>query len=268
MNNEKSSPAPGRALPEHTIGNTVFVVDVAKAELRKKTNYRKRISFHDMDYEGTHYSLWYDDKQTQLAKYKVPNMVRLDPEGMALKYNKTFWELEGKTDFEVIVDQAFYKERIGGRQPTIQIGEHKYYVDFHWGMLRPHIDHDKQIKHWPQDLVFDELESINHDTAYQFFFDAKKQSVFEFDEDILLIPPDIFLVTIPAEEKLDPFAYARKWNEPVEQYLMKNPPQRHFEASLVPAGQTFLKDMVEENRKRFKEDDGMNPNDDKAKKKK
>lgn len=212
--------------------------------------------------------VWYGDEQTPVGYYNIPYFLELDKVGMAEKYKKSINAVDGKSDFEVMVDQDLYHERKHGKQPTIQIGNHLYYVDFHWGRLRPHIEFEKAVNHWPEDLIFDNLESADNDQAYHFFFDAGKQRVFNFDDNITSVPHNVFLVTIPTEDKLDPYAFARKLGINIEKHLMTHPLRRHFTASLVPAGETFLKDMVAENRQKYKKDDSDQPDNKQQKKKK
>src|SRR3546814_3269854 len=76
---------------------------------------------------------------------------------MAEKYGISLADLEGKTDYDVMVDQKALELRLAGSLPTIDISGHTFYVDYNMGMLRPKDDFlSKGITFKDMDYCYDE----------------------------------------------------------------------------------------------------------------
>ena len=103
-----------RGLPLICIESKAFYVDVAKEQFREYGNPAHCISFNHLQGDGDHYLLkWSRQTGTvfescpdlppgeNLVVVKIPPIVRLDPVGLALKYNKPVSAFMGmKSDTE------------------------------------------------------------------------------------------------------------------------------------------------------------------------
>ena len=241
-----------RLLPSLTLHGTSFNIDVMKEALIETGNSNNIIPFKEMLYKGDHYTFSYDMHEKNLPRIgstafedvQVPPMVKLDPEGMALKYNKSADEIKNKTDFEIMVDQDLYKLRLSGRLPVIEIMNHPFYVDVRMDSLRPKDDFTTL------GIRFSEIDDYIHpdDQRYWIPYHPTSHTVKEIDtEKITAIPKDIFLIEIPTLEKLDPVGYARHHGFDIEQMVMTNPIERNMVAKMLNWNETGLQQIVEKN---------------------
>jgi hypothetical protein len=133
-----------RELPIINIEGTDFLVDVKKVELREKTNPKNRIPVFEMQDVGNGYMFDYSLEEKNIISFfsnnevttvKIPELVKLDPVGMAAKYKIA--DITGKTDFDVMVNQEALHKRIKmGILPTISIAGHTFYADARINQLR------------------------------------------------------------------------------------------------------------------------------------
>ncbi len=101
-----------RELPVYTIEGTDFIVDVEKLQLYEKADPENRISVFDMKDVGDGYVFDYSLKAKNLPELfidnqditvvKIPELVKLDPAGMAKKYGLGVEEIKGRTDFDLM----------------------------------------------------------------------------------------------------------------------------------------------------------------------
>lgn len=249
-----------RALPEYVIEGTAFLVDVKSRELTEKGAPGNAISFLlDMQYQDDHYKLYYDvgkrtgaphDKAGEpgIAEIKVPHLVKLDPEGLAAEYNVRIQSLEGKTDFEIMVDQDVYQRRAGGRLPTIKLGEDNFFVNIRLGVLEQEGGMFNHIHMHHMDVTGD-------GEKFWFFYDAGRKQIYEPPPGLMAIPDKVYMATIPNELVLDPYSLARGNNIDIKGFLLRFPQSDQFKATMVPAKYTALKELVEANRENYKKPD-------------
>ncbi len=241
-----------RQLPTLTIHGTSFTVDVVKEALIEAENPSNIIPFKEMLYKGDHYSFSYDLLERNLpgmmspafVDVQIPPMVKLDPEGMALKYKKDIDEIKDKTDFEIIIDQDLYKRRLSGHLPVIEIMNHPFYVDVRMDSLRPKDDFTTS------GIRYSEIDDYIHpdDQRYWIPYHPASHTVKEIDaEKITTLPKDIFLIEIPTLEKLDPVGYARHHGFEIEQIVMANPLEKNMVAKMINWKETRLQQIIEKN---------------------
>ncbi len=241
-----------RQLPTLTIHGTSFTVDVVKEALIEAENSNNIIPFKEMLYKGDHYAFSYDLLERNLPgimssafdDVQIPPMVKLDPEGVALKYSKGVDEIRVKTDFEIIIDQDLYKRRLSGHLPVIEIMNHPFYVDVRMDSLRPKDDFTTL------GIRYSEIDDYIHpdDQRYLIPYHPSSHTIKEIDtEQITAIPKDVFLIEIPTLEKLDPVGYARHHGFEIEQIVMANPIEKNMVAKIIDWKETGLQQIIEKN---------------------
>ncbi|WEK17902.1 MAG: hypothetical protein P0Y49_13950 [Candidatus Pedobacter colombiensis] len=245
-----------RQLPTIEIEGTTFLVDVAKKELRELGKDVNTISIFEMDDKVTHYEFEYDKVSKNipfpgypdLIDIRIPQFVSLDPEGMAMVYNKTVAELENKTDFDIMVNQEVLEARLSGRLTTIEIEGHTFYVDLPMDCIRPKDDFSTL------GITFSELEEHRSpfEECYVFPYNPATFQIEQLDYDkITSIPKDIVLIEIPLEHKLDPVGFARKYEREQREFVRQNNIQSHFIAKRVDWADTYIPKLIEENKERL-----------------
>lgn len=243
-----------RELPTVNVEGTDFIVDVNRLELREKVNPTNRIVFEDMRDVGDGYTFQYSrrDKNvpftfnSECVSVKIPEFVKMDPIGMAGKYNID--DVTGKTDFDLMVDQEAFDKRVKeGMLPTVDIAEHIFYVDLRMDMLRPHDDF------LSRGIVFDEIENYFSDevNAYLIPYNPKTHEFQELNyESITDFPKDLIAVQFPFQKDLDPIGWNRENGRDLKEGLKYTGLQSHFEAKIVPWEETGIREVIKENLKR------------------
>ena len=243
-----------RKLPTYTIAGTEFIVDVQQELLLQADIPYNTIHFHEMDYRTSHYYFHYDTSLKNLSKsaggayeiVRLPNMTELDPLGMAQKYGMEPSQITGKTDVEVVNDPEQIKMRESGRQPVIEIAGHPFFVDIHWGLLRPKDDFSTL------GIPLNDLDSYLSDygKSYQIPYDPKTHTFKEPDYSTLTsIPKDLIVVEFPSQQILDPIGYARKYELDKNAVLRKSPLQMQMKARTVPWEETSIRQVIASNLK-------------------
>lgn len=238
-------------LPTYEIKGIPFQVDVDYDLLRHSNDHRNIIEFSDLVDKGTHYELRFDpiaetadiygDGGKGLEKVKVPPMVQLDPERVARKYNLKVSDLP-RRDSELRTDPEWFRQRKMGRQPTIRIYGHTYFVNLNFGILEPKNLLADQIR-------LRELQRDPTNTFYFAMFDTQKQAVIPFDDKIKSIPKNAVMIKIPHERILDPFVRLRNMGwEDFPERLGKFPVRYDMEAMVLEWSDTPVPELIKKNR--------------------
>jgi hypothetical protein len=229
-----------RELPIINLEGRDYLVDVNKLELREKANSGNIIAFTEMRDLGDGYSFDIGN-----VTVKIPEFVKLDPEGMAAKYHID--DLSGKTDFDVMVDQeAFYKRVNQGMLPTVDIAGHTFYVDLRMDMLRPHDDFSSE------GIVFGEIEDYFSEETNSFIipYNPKTHEFQELDFDkITEFPEELAVVQFPSQKQLDPVGWNRLGGWDIKDDLKQVGLKSSFKAEIIPWDRTWLKEIIAENQK-------------------
>lgn len=246
-----------RELPVYNIEGTDFIVDVAHLQLREKENPENIIRVFDMRDIGDGYVFDYNSKiknlPVHLSEYhestvvKIPELVKLDPVGMAKKYGYAEAEVQNKTDFDIIVDQQALGKRLMGHLTTIDIAGHLFYVDIPMDMLRPKDDV------LSNGIVFSQIEHYYDDERemYMIPYNPKTHEFQEIDhQSITSLPKDLIVISFPHESVLDPVGYNRKggWDE--TDGLKEVNIRSHFKAEQVDWKETGIDETIKENIKK------------------
>lgn len=253
-----------RKLPVLSVYNktvTKFNVDVQKLELRQQDAPENVIRFEDMQDLGDGYVLEFSpyvqnnrgvfQKASENITVRIPELVKLDPVGMAEKYGLTPGELAGKSDFEVMVDQQALRQRIdNGRQPRIEIEGHIFFVEMFVGKLNP------KDEFLSNGIVFDDVwDHYNEDRkAYMITYNPK---TFEFQRpdynNITAIPTDLVVVSFPHESELDPVGFNRKWGCPETEGLKWTNVKLDFKAERIDWKDTAMPEIIRFNKRRIRQ---------------
>lgn len=249
-----------RELPVYNIEGTDFIVDVANLQLREKENPENVIPVLEMRDVGDGYVFEYSHREKNMPvmlsdewdaiTVKIPELVQLDPVGMAEKYNYAVHAIQGKTDFDLMVDQQALGKRLMGRLTTIDIAGHPFYVDIPMDMLRPKDDF------LSSGIVFSQIEHYYDDQkqVYMIPYNPKTHEFQEIDhQNITSLPKDLIAISFPHESVLDPVGYNRKggWDE--AEGLKVTNIKSHFEAKQVDWKETGIEATIQENIKRQKQ---------------
>ncbi|SDW50828.1 hypothetical protein SAMN05444410_103152 [Hydrobacter penzbergensis] len=243
-----------RELPVYNIEGTDFIVDVANLQLREKANPENVIPVFDMRDVGDGYVFDYSPKEknipmlfsddTDVRTVKIPELVQLDATGMAEKYGLSANNVQGKTDFELMVDQQALGRRLMGQLPTIDIAGHTFYVDIRMSMLRPKDDF------LSNGIVLSQIDNFYDDERkiYAFPYNPKTHEFQELDYDnITAIPKDLIVVSFPHESILDPVGFNRKHGLDETNGLKETNVKSHFEATRVDWKETGIETTIREN---------------------
>ncbi|ASE62051.1 hypothetical protein CEQ15_11385 [Chryseobacterium indologenes] len=236
-----------RKLPIYNLGGHDFIVDVNQLELREKGNEKNSITIEEMSelsFEG--YKFWYDTINHKLASWaepgaveiSIPDFVRLDPEGMAKKYNLHLDQITFLNDYDLMVDHDLY-EKIAHQNhiPTIEIDGHLFYVDAFNKKLRPENDM------WSRGISYSDISYYysKEQNAYLIPYNRKTHSFHEAAPlDLLSSSEDITIVRIPTLKYLDPIRYNLKNNNNKSDFLKNGNLKLNHTALIIPLDKTLL----------------------------
>ncbi|WP_454045080.1 hypothetical protein [Chryseobacterium sp. Marseille-Q8038] len=226
---------------ELLIEGTRFVADINTFEYRDKLDPENTIQLKEMqDNEEGGYMVIYKNKEIFL-----PEFVELDPEGMAKKYNVSIDEVKKHDDFYFMVDQKAFDIRMQGQLPTLEIEGHTFTVDMRMNMLRSATDFASK------GISFDEIDHYYSEEkdAYIIPYDPIKKEFRELDYDNLFsIPKDLIAVEFPFQTQLDPIGWNRAGGWDLKEDLKWLGVKNHFEAKTIPWEQTYIVDIIKDNK--------------------
>lgn len=244
-----------RLLPTYQIGNTRFVVDIDYNLLRHPVDDRNTISFtEDLEDKGDHYNLYIDpcsgacasfkdvDALTEYILVQVPQMVHLDPEGIASKYGMSKDVLPSR-DKQLYMDPDLFRKRENGQLPVIELCGHPFFVDLPADLLQPKDDFSTM------GINISGLAADGSGTRYRFLYDPETHQRVSMDSDQLLeLPKGLELLEIPFENVLDSYAVARERGllDSLE-WFRKYPVRTGLKARVVPRERTLLPELIRSN---------------------
>jgi len=239
-----------RQLPEIEIQGTVFLVDVAHAELREKQHPLNILSFYDMDHDGHSYFFDYDRIRKTIASplqaagqnvitIEMPLMVKLDPEGIALKYGVTTAELP-EFDEDLVCRQDLIARRLAGILPTIDICGDCFTVDWRLHELRRATE--------PYDTIpLNHLEMSPNGHKYVCLYHPEQKRLVSLSEAENDTSDKIVAISIPNEVYLDAVAVARQYGMDELALINKYPLQEKLSATVLSLSQAGIKINKEKN---------------------
>lgn len=247
-----------REVPIFTIEGTDFLVDIDKQVLRQTNDQVNEISFiHDMQDQGAFYHLLYDLDEQCAAKdlydenrvkvIKVPQMTDLDREGMAIKYGLPSELVMGKSDFELIVDQAALDQRLNGVLPQIDISGETFTIDLRLQELR-------HAKYFFPVISLKTFELTGDGWKYEAFYHPVMKQVVEIDPKLTEFPEGVVKIQIPNEIGLDPVAAARLYGMDERELLRRYPIQKELKALVIGLSETNIPAMIQRNREHLRQE--------------
>jgi hypothetical protein len=247
-----------RPAPIFTIEGTSFVVDIEKQVLRQTNDQSNEISFiRDMQDKTDHYLLIYDTGLKRsldgpigpgaIRAVKVPQLVELDPEGMAEKYGFSAKELEGKTDFEIIVDQEALTLRHEGVLPRVNIAGEDFIVDLRLQELR-------HARHFFPVISLKSFELTADGWKYEAYYHPLLRQVVAIDPKLTEYPEGVIKIRIPNELGLDPVGTARAYGIDERKLLRRYPIQKLMNAEMIPLSETHIPALIRRNRKQLQKE--------------
>lgn len=245
-----------RTAPVFTIEETSFVVDVDQQVLRQTNNLANEISFiSDMQDRGTHYHLLYDLEawraaahpfdQRRIRVIEVPQLTALDPLGMSEKYGIAQNLLQGKADFEVMVDQSLLELRRRGVLPRIDLAGTDFIIDVHRHELR----HDG----YPV-ISLKSFEISGDGWQYEAFYHPGLKQVVEIDPKLTEFPGGVIKLEIPNEIGLDPVATAGEYGIDERELLRRYPIRKDLKAKIVPLSETSIPALIWQNQEHLRQE--------------
>lgn len=245
-----------RVLPTIIIEGTEFHVDVNKLQLSEKGNPKNTISIFNMRDLGDGYKFWYGLQEKNIPHLyssnekitvTIPELVTLDPQGMAAKYNAA--DITGKSDFDLMVDQEALRKRIRlGQLPTVDIAGHIFYADARIDLLRPKDDYTTM------GIRFSEIEHYfdKEKKCYIIPYNPTTHQFEELDYDTITeYPKELLAVEFPHEYTLDPIGWNRHNGFAETQNLKRTGLKLEFTARTIPWNETGIDETIKENLKRL-----------------
>lgn len=241
-----------RQRPTFEIGGIPFIVDVDNSVLLHPGDARSIIFFSDMEDKGDHYLLQFDRatasgweegaEQPGLLSVKVPQMVTLDPEGVAQKYSTTIDKLP-KRDADLKCDPILLERRMQGIQPTIDICGHTFFAHLRFGLLQPKDDFNTM------GLEVHKMQCNDSGTHYQCWYNYKTHSEVKLNRDITAIPKNVVPLEIPIDVVLDPYAVLRDSGHAIiPERFDRFPIRYNLKASVLPWEETIVPALIKKNR--------------------
>jgi hypothetical protein len=233
-------------------------VDIDKQVLRQTNDQANEISFiHDMQDQGAFYHLLYDLDEQRAVKdlfdenrvkvIQVPQMTDLDREGMSIKYGLPQELVMGKSDFEVIVDQAALDRRLNGVLPQIDIAGEAFTIDLRLQELR-------HTKYFFPVISLKSFELTNDGWKYEAFYHPVMKQVVEIDPKLTGFPEGVIKIEIPNEIGLDPVETARQYGMDERELLRRYPIQKELKAAVIPLSETNIPAMIQQNRQQLRKE--------------
>lgn len=239
------------------IEETSFIVNIERQELIEQDDPDNEISFvTQMKDCGDHYEMKYNrrEKNTHntanvddVVIVEVPTLIELDPEGMAARYGLTIGDLKNKTDFEVIVDQDLWKQRLSGVLPTIDIAGERFVIDLRLQELR----HAQNFTPVISLRSFDMDDEGDH---YIAFYHPFMRQVVNIDPKLTEFPDGVIAIKMPNELGLDPVAAARKYGMDERELVRLYPIQKDLKAETIPLSETNVPALIQKNRQALREE--------------
>jgi hypothetical protein len=138
-------------------------------------------------------------------------------------------------------------ERLNGRQPTLDICGHTYFVNWMQERLERKGDPTKGIYFTALlDYYSEDLDNI-----CAIPYNKRTREIDEsFDHQTITdIPKDVVVVSFPTPETMDPVGYSRTGAWSLESLLEEGPQGRHFVAKQLKGTDSWLEYLVNSNRK-------------------
>jgi len=237
------------------IDGTVFRLDGKALVLQQLSDHRNNIDLNNLRNDGNGWHFAYDRfrrrpvstpldgpaEATYTRQVYIPHgLLQFDecPKQSAVdRFNR---EAAGK-GWNIVMPSESLNWRLSGKLPEVMIGDDRFIVDWRLRELR--------YAHYPVSVIpFAEVEYTDDEEGYEFFYHLDDKVRYEIPEDITELPDRVVLVRIPDEFRLDPVAVAREEDLGEMVYETKYPYRARHAAEVIPLAETYLPEMVADNR--------------------
>ncbi len=245
-----------REFPTINILGTEYIIDSNTFELREKGNENNILYGEDFYQHDNGYGFYFDKERKNWPMYEfqfqkfdyveIPEFVKMDPEGMSLKYGVPLDKVTTMSDLKLMSDPDAYDLRLKGLLPRVYIEGVTFYVDLMMNMLRPKDDFASK------GISFSEIEDYVEEgrSSYLIPYNPKTHEFQIPDYDNLKeYPKDLIAVKFPMEFDLDRIGWNRKNRFDIDDRVDKDCMRIEFRARKVPWENTFMKNVIEHNLK-------------------
>ncbi|WP_126247993.1 hypothetical protein [Chitinophaga rhizosphaerae] len=246
------------------------ILDVTRDLLFEKANPDNQIMLKDTFYDPikNNYIIFRIGLKlsTRLGRdpdFVLPSLSSLDPAGMAKTYGKSLEDVKRLSDVLIVNSAQAINERISlGRQPSLMIHGHRFFVNYHMGQLEPE---GKPLSGFP----FEVLKNFWCRGPEPHYIIPYKPATLEFvplDFDTLTkIPNGVHLVKFPTVDILDPYGFARDMEFDVMEVIRFCPIVMQRNAEAVSWQDIALPNLDVENLKKTKKQREFKQNIDQTK---
>lgn len=256
-----SNVVPLGSQPVLNIMGTGFYVEIHSQSLIEVNDPSNIISFHDMTDHGSHYTMCYHlryknwpcelDNPADSLNITIPQLVVLDPEGMARKYHVELEDIKGRRDIEFLnPNYEGFLARISGELPLIDIAGERYVIDMERQELR--LSRDGSCR-----LTFTDLEAgspLEDDFSYRFLYDTKLRRATSYTDSSSDSASSIVVVELPDLSRLDPVGAARKNGYKDDYYIREHPIEKNPKAVIRDLEGRILLDGIPETKIRNRQE--------------
>ena len=141
-------------------------------------------------------------------------------------------------------------ERLQGKQPTLNLGGQLYYVNYRAEYL------ERQGTWMDIGIKFDDLEDFYREdySSCDLPYNCKTHQVVTAIgdlENLLEMPKDILIISIPPPHIMDRVGYARNGGGSLSEVIRENPQIQHFEGKVLNGKDNWLEQVINRNRKQM-----------------
>jgi hypothetical protein len=144
---------------------------------------------------------------------------------------------------QILTQAELVAQRLAGKLPHIDINGTDFTIDLRLQELR------ETDTPWNNISIID-LEPSLDGNDQLFFYDTQKHCAYELNDNLTELPEHIVLVALPDLITLDPVAAARAVGYYDTKFLDEYPIKQFLIAGITRLKDTFLPEMIEENRSR------------------
>lgn len=249
-------------LPRINIEGTVFIIDIAKEELREKNNPKNIVNIKKMSHDDNGYHFHYDSRTKNLASLQeinnpggavhikllsMPDLTHFGPPaGISQNLNRTADNRTGSNDAELDMQQGSLFDLRWNRKilPRLTIAGHTFFVDTAAGKLRPKDDFKSK------GISLDQISSYYDRSAKAYIipYNPRTRQFQEIDHlKITELPKDILVVKFPHLQELDRVGWNVKYGFGPAHRITDKEFRLHFRAHTLRWEQTNIPSSIKLN---------------------
>lgn len=237
-----------------------YEVDIEKQVLRQTSRPDHEIFFvRDMHDDGNHYHLRYNIREhraelgngTDVRKILIPQMTKLDPEGMAARLGRNIEEIRGLSDFELLVDQQTLELRRKGVLPELEIMGERFIIDLKRQEFRHTQDFAPVIR-------LSQFRPSDDGRLLEAYYHPLLKTPVDIDPQLTAFPDHVVKISLPNEIALDPVGAAALYKFDERKALRIYPLKLNHEATVTALAETDIPRLIRQNRERLQQEHAEN----------